>query len=84
MDAAAQAVISVDEVVNEKSWWIMFREKLEPYIFSKVYYVRFGTAIQSTSQPVDRSEEHHTLLGCPSSFCKKSARCQAESARKEF
>ena len=30
MDTAAQAVVSVDEVVNEKSWWIMFRETLEP------------------------------------------------------
>ena len=30
MDAAARAVIFADEVVDEKSWWIMFREKLEP------------------------------------------------------
>ena len=35
MDAAAQAVISVDEVENEKSWWIMFREKLEPLANSR-------------------------------------------------
>jgi len=35
IDAAAQAVISVDEVVNEKSWWIMFREKLEPLAKSR-------------------------------------------------
>ena len=35
MDAAAQAVISVDEVVNEKSWWIVFREKMEPLANSR-------------------------------------------------
>jgi len=29
MDAAAQVFISFDEVVNEKSWWTMFRETLE-------------------------------------------------------
>ena len=35
MDAAAQAVISVDGVVNEKSWWIMFRDNLEPLANSR-------------------------------------------------
>ena len=34
-DAAAQAVIPVDEVVDEKSWWIMFREKFEPLANSR-------------------------------------------------
>ena len=35
MDVAAQAVISLDEVVNEKSWWVIFREKMEPLANSR-------------------------------------------------
>ena len=35
MDAAARAAVSVDEVVNEKNWWIMFRETLEPLVNSR-------------------------------------------------
>ena len=35
IDDAAQTVISVDEVVNEKSWWTMFRETLEPLANSR-------------------------------------------------
>ena len=48
MDAAAQAVISVDELVNEKSRWIMFREKLEPLATGQLQERCDGNANENT------------------------------------